>query len=129
MKEVTCWQGNDPLTSAITSQPELITVHVTKGPGGFGFSIADGAAGQRVRQVQDGQRCRGLRAGDLLLELNRDSLRGLNHTQVVQKLKDFPTLQQATFLVQRGGTCGGERWASLMGLGFECKLLKYARAQ
>uniref|UniRef100_UPI00358ECB25 membrane-associated guanylate kinase, WW and PDZ domain-containing protein 3-like isoform X2 n=1 Tax=Myxine glutinosa TaxID=7769 RepID=UPI00358ECB25 len=84
-------------------EPELITVHVTKGPGGFGFSIADGAAGQRVRQVQDGQRCRGLRAGDLLLELNRDSLRGLNHIQVVQKLKDFPSLQQATFLVQRGG--------------------------
>uniref|UniRef100_A0A8C4WYM6 Membrane associated guanylate kinase, WW and PDZ domain containing 1 n=1 Tax=Eptatretus burgeri TaxID=7764 RepID=A0A8C4WYM6_EPTBU len=129
MKEVTCWQGNDPLTSAITSQPELITVHVTKGPGGFGFSIADGAAGQRVRQVQDGQRCRGLRAGDLLLELNRDSLRGLNHIQVVQKLKDFPPLQQATFLVQRGGYVWGRevgfRWSSLMGLGFECKLLKY----
>ncbi|XP_078731149.1 membrane-associated guanylate kinase, WW and PDZ domain-containing protein 1-like isoform X3 [Lampetra fluviatilis] len=89
---------------AITSQPELITVHVAKGASGFGFSIADGPSGQRVRQVMDAQRCRGLKEGDLLLEINREGLHGAKHAQVVQRLKEFNVGSTVTFLIQRGGS-------------------------
>ncbi|XP_059800259.1 membrane-associated guanylate kinase, WW and PDZ domain-containing protein 1b isoform X2 [Hypanus sabinus] len=99
--------GNDSasLASSIATQPELITVHIVKGPMGFGFTIADspGGGGQRVKQIVDGPRCRGLKEGDLLLEVNKKNVQNLSHNQVVDTLLECPKGSEVTLLVQRGG--------------------------
>ncbi|KAG5267921.1 hypothetical protein AALO_G00227450 [Alosa alosa] len=84
----------------------LLTVAMVKGPDGFGFTIADGADGQRVKQVLEPQGCPGLCEGDLIAEINRQPVLGLNHTQVVDMLKECPVGAEATLMVQRGGTVG-----------------------
>uniref|UniRef100_A0A4W3HDY0 Membrane-associated guanylate kinase, WW and PDZ domain-containing protein 1 n=1 Tax=Callorhinchus milii TaxID=7868 RepID=A0A4W3HDY0_CALMI len=93
------------LASSIATQPELITVHIVKGPMGFGFTIADspGGGGQRVKQIVDGPRCRGLKEGDLLLEVNKKNVQNLTHNQVVDTLIECPKGSEVTLLVQRGG--------------------------
>ncbi|XP_078270669.1 membrane-associated guanylate kinase, WW and PDZ domain-containing protein 1b isoform X4 [Rhinoraja longicauda] len=99
--------GNDSATlaSSIATQPELITVHIVKGPMGFGFTIADspGGGGQRVKQIVDGPRCRGLKEGDFLLEVNKKNVQNLSHNQVVDTLLECPKGSEVTLLVQRGG--------------------------
>ncbi|XP_069793225.1 membrane-associated guanylate kinase, WW and PDZ domain-containing protein 1b isoform X3 [Narcine bancroftii] len=96
---------NASLASSIATQPELITVHIVKGPMGFGFTIADspGGGGQRVKQIVDGPRCRGLKEGDLLLEVNKKNVQNLSHNQVVDTLLECPKGSEVTLLVQRGG--------------------------
>ncbi|XP_078065620.1 membrane-associated guanylate kinase, WW and PDZ domain-containing protein 1b isoform X3 [Mustelus asterias] len=96
---------NVSLASSIATQPELITVHIVKGPMGFGFTIADspGGGGQRVKQIVDGPRCRGLKEGDLLLEVNKKNVQNLTHNQVVDTLLECPKGSEVTLLVQRGG--------------------------
>ncbi|GCB73523.1 hypothetical protein scyTo_0002603 [Scyliorhinus torazame] len=96
---------NVSLASSIATQPELITVHIVKGPMGFGFTIADspGGGGQRVKQIVDGPRCRGLKEGDLLLEVNKKTVQNLTHNQVVDTLLECPKGSEVTLLVQRGG--------------------------
>lgn len=90
--------------------PVLLTIAMVKGPEGFGFTIADGADGQRVKQVLEPQGCPGLCEGDLIAEINRQPVLGLNHTQVVDMLKECPVGTEATLMVQRGGTgrCWGQ---------------------
>lgn len=83
--------------------PVLLTVAMVKGPEGFGFTIADGADGQRVKQVLEPQGCPGLCEGDLIAEINRQPVLGLSHTQVVDMLKECPVGTEATLMVQRGG--------------------------
>uniref|UniRef100_A0A8C1D9A5 Membrane-associated guanylate kinase, WW and PDZ domain-containing protein 2 n=1 Tax=Cyprinus carpio carpio TaxID=630221 RepID=A0A8C1D9A5_CYPCA len=75
---------------------------ITKGTEGFGFTIADSPTGQRVKQVLEPQGCPGLCEGDLMVEINQKGLQGLNHTQVVQLLKDCPVGTEATLVIQRG---------------------------
>ncbi|XP_016078578.1 PREDICTED: membrane-associated guanylate kinase, WW and PDZ domain-containing protein 1 [Miniopterus natalensis] len=93
------------LASSIATQPELITVHIVKGPVGFGFTIADspGGGGQRVKQIVDSPRCRGLKEGDLIVEVNKRSVQALTHNQVVDMLIECPKGSEVTLLVQRGG--------------------------
>ncbi|KAM6176237.1 membrane-associated guanylate kinase, WW and PDZ domain-containing protein 1-like isoform 3-T3 [Erethizon dorsatum] len=93
------------LASSIATQPELITVHIVKGPMGFGFTIADspGGGGQRVKQIVDSPRCRGLKEGDLIVEVNKKSVQALTHNQVVDMLIECPKGSEVTLLVQRGG--------------------------
>ncbi|XP_064931570.1 membrane-associated guanylate kinase, WW and PDZ domain-containing protein 1 isoform X20 [Columba livia] len=93
------------LASSIATQPELITVHIVKGPMGFGFTIADspGGGGQRVKQIVDSPRCRGLKEGDLIVEVNKKSVQSLTHNQVVDMLIECPKGSEVTLLVQRGG--------------------------
>ncbi|MEE6502566.1 hypothetical protein FKM82_004556 [Ascaphus truei] len=93
------------LASSIATQPELITVHIVKGPMGFGFTIADspGGGGQRVKQIVDSPRCRGLKEGDLIVEVNKKNVQTLTHNQVVDLLIDCPKGSEVTLLVQRGG--------------------------
>ncbi|KAM6169886.1 membrane-associated guanylate kinase, WW and PDZ domain-containing protein 1 isoform 2-T2 [Rhynchocyon petersi] len=93
------------LASSIATQPELITVHIVKGPMGFGFTIADspGGGGQRVKQVVDSPRCRGLKEGDLIVEVNKKNVQALTHNQVVDLLIECPKGSPVTLLVQRGG--------------------------
>ncbi|XP_061864002.1 membrane-associated guanylate kinase, WW and PDZ domain-containing protein 1 isoform X16 [Colius striatus] len=93
------------LASSIATQPELITVHIVKGPMGFGFTIADspGGGGQRVKQIVDSPRCRGLKEGDLIVEVNKKNVQSLTHNQVVDMLIECPKGSEVTLLVQRGG--------------------------
>nr|XP_021326360.1 membrane-associated guanylate kinase, WW and PDZ domain-containing protein 2 isoform X1 [Danio rerio] len=91
-------------TAGATVAPELLSLTITKGAEGFGFTIADSPTGQRVKQVLEPQGCPGLCEGDLIVEINQKCLQGLNHTQVVQLLKDCPVGTEATLVIQRGTT-------------------------
>ncbi|XP_034021721.1 membrane-associated guanylate kinase, WW and PDZ domain-containing protein 3 isoform X2 [Thalassophryne amazonica] len=84
-------------------QPELVSVPLVKGPGGFGFAIADCPLGQKVKMILDAQWCRGLLKGDVIKEINRQNVQTLSHTQVVDILKDLPVGSEVTVLVLRGG--------------------------
>ncbi|XP_058844583.1 membrane-associated guanylate kinase, WW and PDZ domain-containing protein 1-like isoform X5 [Acipenser ruthenus] len=92
------------LASSIATQPELITVHMEKGDKGFGFTIADslGGGGQRVKQIVDYPRCRGLKEGDIIIEVNKKNVQNLTHNQVVEMLSKCPKGSEVTMLVQRG---------------------------
>uniref|UniRef100_A0A8C7MG66 Membrane associated guanylate kinase, WW and PDZ domain containing 1b n=1 Tax=Oncorhynchus kisutch TaxID=8019 RepID=A0A8C7MG66_ONCKI len=93
------------LASSIATQPELITVHMEKGDKGFGFTIADSPAGggQRVKQIVDYPRCRGLKEGDIIVEVNKRNVQSMSHNQVVDLLSKCPKGSEVTMLVQRGG--------------------------
>ncbi|XP_038127376.1 membrane-associated guanylate kinase, WW and PDZ domain-containing protein 1-like isoform X11 [Cyprinodon tularosa] len=92
------------LASAIATQPELITIHMEKGDKGFGFTIADSltGGGQRVKQIVDYPRCRGLKEGDILMEVNKRNVQNMSHNQVVDLLSKCPRGSEVTMLVQRG---------------------------
>ena len=83
--------------------PNLLTVDIVRGPMGFGFTIADSVHGQRVKQLLDRPRCRGLMEGDLLVEINNKIVRDVKHAVVVEILQKCPIGSTASFLVQRGG--------------------------
>uniref|UniRef100_A0A3Q2Z6S8 Membrane-associated guanylate kinase, WW and PDZ domain-containing protein 1 n=1 Tax=Hippocampus comes TaxID=109280 RepID=A0A3Q2Z6S8_HIPCM len=93
------------LASSIVTQPELITIHMEKGDKGFGFTIADSltGGGQRVKQIVDYPRCRGLKEGDILMEVNKRNVQNMSHNQVVDLLSKCPRGSEVTMLVQRGG--------------------------
>uniref|UniRef100_A0A8C1GHX0 Membrane associated guanylate kinase, WW and PDZ domain containing 2b n=1 Tax=Cyprinus carpio TaxID=7962 RepID=A0A8C1GHX0_CYPCA len=93
-------------TTGAQVAPELLSLTITKGTEGFGFTIADSPTGQRVKQVLEPQGCPGLCEGDLMVEINQKGLQGLNHTQVVQLLKDCPVGTEATLVIQRGAAAG-----------------------
>uniref|UniRef100_A0A8C5AFL0 Membrane associated guanylate kinase, WW and PDZ domain containing 3b n=1 Tax=Gadus morhua TaxID=8049 RepID=A0A8C5AFL0_GADMO len=84
-------------------QPELVSVPLVKGPGGFGFAIADCPLGQKVKMILDGQWCRGLLKGDVIKEVNRQNVQTLSHAQVVDILKELPVGSEVNVLVLRGG--------------------------
>uniref|UniRef100_A0A8D3C3G6 Membrane-associated guanylate kinase, WW and PDZ domain-containing protein 3 n=1 Tax=Scophthalmus maximus TaxID=52904 RepID=A0A8D3C3G6_SCOMX len=84
-------------------QPELVSVPLVKGPGGFGFAIADCPLGQKVKMILDAQWCRGLLKGDVIKEINRQNVQTLTHSQVVDILKDLPVGSEVNVLVLRGG--------------------------
>uniref|UniRef100_A0A672G5M5 Membrane-associated guanylate kinase, WW and PDZ domain-containing protein 3 n=1 Tax=Salarias fasciatus TaxID=181472 RepID=A0A672G5M5_SALFA len=84
-------------------QPELVSVPLVKGPGGFGFAIADCPLGQKVKMILDAQWCRGLQKGDVIKEINRQNVQTLSHAQVVDILKDLPVGSEVNVLVLRGG--------------------------
>ncbi|XP_034056865.1 membrane-associated guanylate kinase, WW and PDZ domain-containing protein 3-like isoform X2 [Gymnodraco acuticeps] len=92
-------QGPDPTLL----QPELLSVLLIKGPGGFGFAIADSPLGQKVKMILDAQWCRGLQKGDVIKEINRQNVQTLSHAQVVDILKDLPVGSEVNVLVLRGG--------------------------
>uniref|UniRef100_A0A671WAA0 Membrane-associated guanylate kinase, WW and PDZ domain-containing protein 3 n=1 Tax=Sparus aurata TaxID=8175 RepID=A0A671WAA0_SPAAU len=88
-------------------QPELVSVPLVKGPGGFGFAIADCPLGQKVKMILDAQWCRGLLKGDVIKEINRQNVQTLSHSQVVDILKDLPVGSEVNVLVLRGGESAG----------------------
>ncbi|XP_029212793.2 membrane-associated guanylate kinase, WW and PDZ domain-containing protein 1-like [Acropora millepora] len=85
------------------SSPEVLTIPVVKGPMGFGFTIADSAYGQKVKQILDAPRCQGLLEGDILMEINGRMIRSCTHNDAVNILKECPRGEEAYFVVQRGG--------------------------
>uniref|UniRef100_A0A3P8QIQ0 Membrane-associated guanylate kinase, WW and PDZ domain-containing protein 1 n=1 Tax=Astatotilapia calliptera TaxID=8154 RepID=A0A3P8QIQ0_ASTCA len=92
------------MASSGATQGELLTLTMVKGVDGFGFTIADSATGQRVKQVLEPQGCPGLCEGDLIVEINKQPVQGFGHTQVVELLKECPVGAETCLLVQRGGT-------------------------
>ena len=63
---------------------EYLTVQITKGAMGFGFTIADSAYGQKVKTILDRPRCKNLQEGDILVEINGINMRTMSHAEVVQ---------------------------------------------
>ncbi|XP_068125818.1 membrane-associated guanylate kinase, WW and PDZ domain-containing protein 3 isoform X2 [Hyperolius riggenbachi] len=91
------------MASSGTSQPELVTIPLLKGPKGFGFAIADSTMGQKVKMILDSQWCPGLQKGDVIKEICHQNVQGLTHVQVVEVLKQFPVGAEVPLLVLRGG--------------------------
>ena len=96
-------QGERGEVATTMLQPELVSVPLVKGPGGFGFAIADCPLGQKVKMILDAQWCRGLQKGDVIKEINRQNVQTLSHAQVVDILKDLPVGSEVNVLVLRGG--------------------------
>ena len=96
-------QGERSEVATTMLQPELVSVPLVKGPGGFGFAIADCPLGQKVKMILDAQWCRGLQKGDVIKEINRQNVQTLSHAQVVDILKDLPVGSEVNVLVLRGG--------------------------
>ena len=69
---------------------------------GFGFTIADSAYGQKVKKILDRPRCKTLQEGDVLIEINGKSVRGMSHSEVVQVLKECTRGSEANISIQRG---------------------------
>ena len=95
--------NSDSSSTVFQHSPNLLTVDIIRGPMGFGFTIGDSVHGQRVKQLLDRPRCRGLMEGDLLVEINSTIVRDLKHSSVVEILQKCPVGSTASFLVQRGG--------------------------
>ncbi|XP_072625195.1 membrane-associated guanylate kinase, WW and PDZ domain-containing protein 3 isoform X4 [Canis lupus baileyi] len=91
------------LASSGSSQPELVTVPLIKGPKGFGFAIADSPTGQKVKMILDSQWCQGLQKGDIIKEIYHQNVQNLTHLQVVEVLKQFPVGADVPLLILRGG--------------------------
>ncbi|XP_078276675.1 membrane-associated guanylate kinase, WW and PDZ domain-containing protein 3-like isoform X2 [Rhinoraja longicauda] len=95
-------EDRSSMTSSAGSQPETLPIPLLKGPKGFGFAIADSPAGQKVKMILDSQWCKGLQKGDVIKEVNQQSVQQLSHAQVVDILKDWPVGSEISLLVQRG---------------------------
>ncbi|KAL1772086.1 membrane-associated guanylate kinase, WW and PDZ domain-containing protein 3 isoform X2 [Sigmodon hispidus] len=91
------------LASSGSSQPELVTIPLIKGPKGFGFAIADSPTGQKVKMILDSQWCQGLQKGDIIKEIYHQNVQSLTHLQVVEVLKQFPVGADVPLLILRGG--------------------------
>ena len=91
--------------STVSAPPpgRYVRLTIVRGPKGFMFTIADSQYGQRVKEIFDKQRCRGLQEGDLIVEINGRVVRKLEHAEVVNELKACPQNQAAEFVLQRGG--------------------------
>ncbi|XP_054608752.1 membrane-associated guanylate kinase, WW and PDZ domain-containing protein 2a isoform X5 [Dunckerocampus dactyliophorus] len=98
--------------SSGATQGELLTLTMVKGADGFGFTIADSAAGQRVKQVLEPQGCPGLSEGDLIVEINKQAVHGFTHAQVVEMLKECAVGADTCLLVQRGAAGHYSPWKS-----------------
>ncbi|KAM8883755.1 membrane-associated guanylate kinase, WW and PDZ domain-containing protein 2a isoform 2-T2 [Synchiropus picturatus] len=98
------------MASSGATQGELLTLTIMKGLDGFGFTIADGATGQRVKQVLEATGCPGLCEGDLIVEINKQHVQGSTHNQVVELLKECAVGAETSLVVQRGGTGHYSPW-------------------
>ncbi|XP_034719895.1 membrane-associated guanylate kinase, WW and PDZ domain-containing protein 2a isoform X3 [Etheostoma cragini] len=98
------------MASSGATQGELLTLTMVKGLEGFGFTIADSATGQRVKQVLEPLGCPGLFEGDLIVEINKQNVQGFGHTQVVELLKECAVGAETSLVVQRGGTGHYSPW-------------------
>ncbi len=84
------------------SSSDFMTIPITKGGMGFGFTIADSGFGQKVKKILDRARCKNLQEGDILIEINSTNVRHMSHGEVVQVLKDCTRGQEANITIQRG---------------------------
>ncbi|XP_024845202.1 membrane-associated guanylate kinase, WW and PDZ domain-containing protein 3 isoform X3 [Bos indicus x Bos taurus] len=101
------------MASSGSSQPELVTIPLIKGPKGFGFAIADSPTGQKVKMILDSQWCQGLQKGDIIKEIYHQNVQNLTHLQVVEVLKQFPVGADVPLLILRGGPPSPTKTAKL----------------
>uniref|UniRef100_A0A4W3JFS7 Membrane-associated guanylate kinase, WW and PDZ domain-containing protein 1 n=1 Tax=Callorhinchus milii TaxID=7868 RepID=A0A4W3JFS7_CALMI len=85
-----------------SSQAEVLTIPLVKGPKGFGFAIADSPGGQKVKMILDSQWCKGLQKGDVIKQIQHQCVQHLGHVQVVEILKEWPVGSEISLLVHRG---------------------------
>lgn len=86
--------------SAGPNKVEFLTVQITKGAMGFGFTIADSAYGQKVKTILDRPRCKNLQEGDILVDINGINMRHMSHGEVVQvKKNEFNLFYLLLFLL------------------------------
>ncbi|XP_055838005.1 membrane-associated guanylate kinase, WW and PDZ domain-containing protein 1 isoform X2 [Episyrphus balteatus] len=88
----------------LMKKPEILTLAISKGGMGFGFTIADSAHGQKVKKILDRNCCKNLHEGDILLEINNSPVNHMTHCEVVRVLKDCPKTESTTVKIQRGNT-------------------------
>lgn len=88
-------------------KPEILNISIMKGPLGFGFTIADSAYGQKVKEILDRNCCKNLQVGDYLLAINNTSVMYMSHSAVVQVLKNCPKSEEAILKIQRGTYLNG----------------------
>ncbi|XP_061815586.1 membrane-associated guanylate kinase, WW and PDZ domain-containing protein 2a isoform X1 [Nerophis lumbriciformis] len=100
------------MASSGATQGELLTLTMVKGADGFGFTIADSPAGQRVKQILEPLGCPGVSEGDLIVEINKQAVHGFTHVQVVELLKECAVGVETCLLVQRGGAGHYSPWKS-----------------
>lgn len=86
-----------------SSKVETLTMYIVRGEMGFGFTIADSAFGQRVKQILDKPRCKDLQESDILQEINSVNVKNMSHSQIVQVLKECPKGVETKIVIQRGG--------------------------
>uniref|UniRef100_T1JEL2 Membrane-associated guanylate kinase, WW and PDZ domain-containing protein 1 n=1 Tax=Strigamia maritima TaxID=126957 RepID=T1JEL2_STRMM len=86
----------------VPPKPDFLMVRITKGNNGFGFTIADSAYGQKVKKILDQTRCQNLLEGDILVAINNHHVKDMQHSDVVQVLKNCPQNLEATISIQRG---------------------------
>lgn len=82
--------------------PDFMTIPITKGGMGFGFTIADSGFGQKVKKILDRARCKNLQEGDILIEIDAINVRNMSHGEVVQVLKECTRGAEANITIQRG---------------------------
>lgn len=80
---------------------EFISITLTRGSDGFGFTISDSIKGQSVKKILDVERCGLLRQGDVLVNVNNIDLSFLPHSKVVEALKQCPIGEAANITVKR----------------------------
>ena len=96
--------NNTPdILGLVQTSAEILAIDIVRGDMGFGFTIADSAYGQKVKQILDRPRCKNLQEGDLLQEINGVQVRDMSHSQIVQVLKECPKGEESRIIIQRGG--------------------------
>lgn len=80
---------------------DIISVTLTKGTQGFGFTISDAHSGQKVKKILDIDRCGALKQGDILMSINGCDLSDMSHLEVVDALKLCPIDESAVLMVKR----------------------------
>ena len=80
---------------------DILSVTLTKGVQGFGFTISDAHSGQKVKKILDIDRCGALRQGDILMSINGCDLSDMSHLEVVDALKQCPIDESAVLMVKR----------------------------
>lgn len=85
----------------VNQEYELITVTLKRGDQGFGFTISDSVAGQRVKKIQNNELCSNLKQNDILISIDGQDITRLTHKEVVEQLKNCPVGRDVSLTVKR----------------------------
>lgn len=85
----------------VNQEYEYITLTIRKKDQGFGFTISDSMAGQKVRKIQNNETCGNLKQGDVLVDLDGEDIIKMKHKEVVERLKNCQTGKDVTLTVKR----------------------------
>eukprot|EP00731_Ephydatia_muelleri_P003274 Em0001g3274a len=93
--------GPEPGNTFQHAVMDRLSINIVKGPLGFGFSLGESTRGPVVKQIMDHPRCAQLREGDIIMEVNGESVHNYLHSDLVSVLKRCPKGNQANFGVIR----------------------------